>query len=88
MTSLFVCVRERIGRRNHLLLRDFEPYGIIFMNVCVVITVVALTMLSRDFGHYGILFLIICDFPVIIDDQFTNSNNRHQVMQGIMSRYV
>jgi hypothetical protein len=29
---------------DHLLLRDFGPYGIIFMNVCVVITV-AMVML-------------------------------------------
>jgi hypothetical protein len=35
---------------GNLLLRDFEPYGIlIFMNVCAVITV-AMVMLLRDFG--------------------------------------
>jgi hypothetical protein len=34
-----------------LLFRDFGPYGIIFMNVCVVITV-AMAMLLREFGHY------------------------------------
>jgi uncharacterized YccA/Bax inhibitor family protein len=35
-----------------LLLRDFGPYGIIFINVCVV-TTVAMVMLLRDFGLYG-----------------------------------
>jgi uncharacterized YccA/Bax inhibitor family protein len=41
-----------------LLLRDFGPYGIIFMNVCVVITV-AMLMLLREFGPYGIIFIIM-----------------------------
>jgi hypothetical protein len=36
---------------DHLLLRDFGPYVIIFMNVCVVLTL-AMAMLSRDFGPY------------------------------------
>jgi uncharacterized YccA/Bax inhibitor family protein len=40
------CVGSLVG--DHLLLRDFEPYGIIFMNVCVVINV-AMVMLLRDF---------------------------------------
>jgi hypothetical protein len=40
------------------LLRDFGP-GIIFLNVCVVITV-AILMLLRDFGPYGIIFLNVC----------------------------
>jgi hypothetical protein len=35
---------------DHLLLRDFRPYGIIFMNACVII--VAMVMLLRDFGPY------------------------------------
>jgi uncharacterized YccA/Bax inhibitor family protein len=38
---------------DYLLLRDFGPYGIIFMNVCIVITV-AMVMLLRDFGPHGI----------------------------------
>jgi hypothetical protein len=38
---------------EHLLLKDFEPYVIIFMNVGVVITV-AIVKLLRDFGPYGI----------------------------------
>jgi hypothetical protein len=36
---------------HHLLLRDFWPYGLIFMNVCFVITV-AMVMLQRHFGSY------------------------------------
>jgi hypothetical protein len=39
---------------DHLLLRDFAPYGMIFMNMCVVITVV-MAMLLRDSGPYGII---------------------------------
>jgi hypothetical protein len=35
-----------------LFLRDFGPDGIIFMNVCVVTTVV-MVMLLRYFGPYG-----------------------------------
>jgi hypothetical protein len=34
---------------DHLLFRDCVPYGIIFMNLCVVITV-AMVMLLRDFS--------------------------------------
>jgi hypothetical protein len=33
---------------DNLLLRDFGPYGIVFMDVCVVITV-AVVMLLRNF---------------------------------------
>jgi hypothetical protein len=36
---------------DNLLLRDFGPYGIIFMNVCVVITV-AMVMMLRDIMGY------------------------------------
>jgi hypothetical protein len=39
-----------------MLLRDFGPYGIIFMNVRVDITV-AMVMLLRDFGPYVIIFM-------------------------------
>jgi hypothetical protein len=42
-----------------MLLRGFGPYEIIFMNVCVVITV-AMIMLLRDLEPYGIIFLIMC----------------------------
>jgi hypothetical protein len=36
------------------MMRDFVPYGIILMNVHVVITV-AMVMLLRKFGPYGII---------------------------------
>jgi hypothetical protein len=39
-----------------MLLKDFGPYGIIFMNVNVVITA-AMAMLLKDFGPYGIIFV-------------------------------
>jgi uncharacterized YccA/Bax inhibitor family protein len=39
---------------NHLLLRGFGPYEIIFMYVCVVITV-AMVLLLRDFRPYEIM---------------------------------
>jgi uncharacterized YccA/Bax inhibitor family protein len=41
---------------DHLLLRNFGPYVIIFMNVCVVITV-AMVMLLRDFGRHGTVII-------------------------------
>jgi hypothetical protein len=44
---------------DHLLFRDFGTYGIIFMDVCAVITV-ALVMLLRDFGSYGMIFMNVC----------------------------
>jgi hypothetical protein len=44
---------------DHLLLRNFEPYVIIFMNVCVVITV-AMVMMLRDIGTYVIIFVNVC----------------------------
>jgi hypothetical protein len=40
---------------DYLLLRDFDPYVIIFMNVSVVLTVAVLILL-RDFGPCGITF--------------------------------
>jgi hypothetical protein len=42
-----------------MLLMDFGPYGIIFMNTCVII--VAILLLIRNFGRY----VIICDYVVI-----------------------
>jgi hypothetical protein len=60
---------------NHLLLRDFGPYGI-FMNLCVVLTVAMVTML-RNCGHYGIIlwtfmamYVSTLDFLVILDEKF------------------
>jgi hypothetical protein len=44
---------------DHLLLRDFGPYGIFMM--CVVITV-ALVKLLRNFGAYGIIFMTMRSF--------------------------
>jgi hypothetical protein len=41
------------------MLRDFRPYGIIFMNVRVVMTVAMVVML-RDFGPYAIIFMTMC----------------------------
>jgi hypothetical protein len=43
---------------DHLLFWDFGPYGIIYMNVCVVITVVMVKLL-RDFASYGIIFSVL-----------------------------
>jgi hypothetical protein len=36
---------------DHLLLRDYGPYRIIFINVCVIITD-AMLMILRNFGPY------------------------------------
>jgi len=43
---------------DHLLLRDFGPYGIIFMMACVGLTV-AMAMLFGDFGPHGIIFMTV-----------------------------
>jgi hypothetical protein len=55
---------------DHLLLSDFGPFGIIFMNMRVVITV-AVVILLQDFGPYGVIFMTVClllyIFPVILD---------------------
>jgi hypothetical protein len=40
---------------DHLLFRDFEPYVIHDVCVCVAITVAMVMLLLRDFGHHGIL---------------------------------
>jgi hypothetical protein len=44
---------------DHLVLRNFGPYGVIFMNVCVVINV-AVVMLLRDSGLHGTIFMTMC----------------------------
>jgi hypothetical protein len=49
---------------DNLLLRDFGPYRIIFMNVPVV-TTVAMVILLRDFGPYGIIFMSVCVYHFI-----------------------
>jgi hypothetical protein len=44
---------------DHLIFEIFEPYAIIFTNVCIVITV-AMVMVLREFGQYGIIYMILC----------------------------
>jgi hypothetical protein len=61
-----------------LLSRDFGPYGIIFMNVCVVITV-AMEMLLRAFGQYGIIF-IMCNKSVALCPQ---SRGTHAFIESL-----
>jgi hypothetical protein len=39
---------------DHLLLMYSGPYGIMFMNVCAVVTV-TMAILLKDFGPYGII---------------------------------
>jgi hypothetical protein len=39
---------------DHLLLRDFGPYGIIFMKCGII---VAMAMLLRNLGLYEIIFM-------------------------------
>jgi hypothetical protein len=43
---------------DHLLLRDFGPYVIIFMNVSVVINVPMVTLL-RDFGPMSSVCMLV-----------------------------
>jgi hypothetical protein len=43
---------------NHLLLRNFGHYGIIFMNTRFV--TVAVVMMLRDLGLYRIIFRALC----------------------------
>jgi hypothetical protein len=64
---------------NYLLLRDFGPYGmdLIFMSVCVLITVVMIIPLT-DFWSHGVIFMTVCvfnlDVSVILDGQFIDLN--------------
>jgi hypothetical protein len=44
---------------DYFLLTDFKPYVILFMKVCIIITV-AIVILLRDFGTCGIIFVILC----------------------------
>jgi hypothetical protein len=44
---------------DHLLLRDFGPYGIIFINMCF-LTTVAMVILFMDFGPNGIVSMNVC----------------------------
>lgn len=62
----------------HLLLRNYCSYGIIFVNVCVIST--AMAMLLRDYALYGIIYLCVFitryvhyfRFSVILGGQFTS----------------
>jgi hypothetical protein len=58
-----ICPCNRAGLVcNHLLLRDFGLYGIVFMDVCANIIVV-MVMLFRDFGPYGIIVVyVLCNY--------------------------
>jgi hypothetical protein len=76
---------------NHLLLMDFEPYGIIFMDMRVIITVI-MVMLLRKFGYYGIIFTSICafttlEFPVTLDGQFTSIYIDYEILFCITSSF-
>jgi hypothetical protein len=47
---------------DHFLLRDFGdfgPYGIIFINLWVVVTV-SMVILLKNFGPCGLLFITLC----------------------------
>jgi hypothetical protein len=57
---------------DRLLLRDFGPYGIMFMKLCVVITV-GMANLLWNFGYCGIIFVAVfgtLDFAIILDREF------------------
>jgi hypothetical protein len=51
-----------------MLLRDFAPYAIIFMNVCGYNRCHG--MLLRDFWLYGVIFMNVC---VILDRRFAGA---------------
>jgi uncharacterized YccA/Bax inhibitor family protein len=57
-----VLVGSLVG--DHLLLKHSGPYGIIFINVCVVITGTIVTLLT-DFEYYTAVFTVftILEFP-------------------------
>jgi uncharacterized YccA/Bax inhibitor family protein len=52
---------------DNLMLRDFGPYGIIFINVCVVITVAMLILLS-DVGPYVFCLRWLLDDHLLLRD--------------------
>jgi hypothetical protein len=55
---------------DHLLLRDFGPYAIIFMTVYVVITASTAMLMIGLISQYSLL----CDYlPVTLDGHFTIS---------------
>jgi hypothetical protein len=69
-----ICLRgKRVLVGDHLLLRDFWSYGVIFMNVCVVTTVVNI-MLLRDFWYLQDNIVQYFRFSVNLNGQFTCYN--------------
>jgi hypothetical protein len=63
---------------DHLLLRDFAPYGITFMNMCVCCYNRCRGNAVKGFwalwyNIYECVFTTL-DFPVILDGQFTGSH--------------
>jgi hypothetical protein len=61
---------------DHLLSRDSTPYGIIFMNVYVIITVktAMLFQILSLTGYQGICVFSTLYFPIILDGQFTSTS--------------
>jgi fluoride ion exporter CrcB/FEX len=48
-------------------LRDFGPYGIIYVNVCGTTRItVVIAMLLRDFGPYAIIFMNVCGVIIVV----------------------
>jgi hypothetical protein len=71
-TLCILSIRWSIG--DHLTVRDFGPYAIIFTNVCHNRYQCKLMLLSY-FGPYGIIFMTVFTtsiFPIILDTQFTS----------------
>jgi hypothetical protein len=56
-----------------MLFRDFEPYGIIFTNVGVVI-IVTMVILFRDFEPYGVIFTTVKYLLLQIFPSFLKGN--------------
>jgi hypothetical protein len=73
---------------GNLLLRNFGPYGIIFMNVCVIITVSMVMLLSDVRAQRDNIYdcvLINSDVHVIIDGQFSSSYFLSNFLQSLLS---
>jgi hypothetical protein len=46
--------------RDHLLLREIGPRGIIFINMCCYSCYHGRLMLLMDFGLFGLIFMTLC----------------------------
>jgi hypothetical protein len=46
---------------DHLLSRDYRPYGILFM-MCVRVIIVTMAMMLRATVNYGIIFMTMCGY--------------------------